>query len=135
LNALPGGNVIIAGSGMCTGGRVVHHLRHNLWNENAGVMFVGYQAIGTLGRRIVDGATNVRIFGEEVAVQAGVWTTNGFSSHADQAGLLDWLGHAQPRDVFLVHGEEKSLNALAREVEKVLSVAPRIAALHDTVTI
>ncbi|MEW5827001.1 MAG: MBL fold metallo-hydrolase [Candidatus Bipolaricaulota bacterium] len=135
LNELPGGHVILAGSGMCTGGRVVHHLRHNLWRDAAGVLFVGYQAAGTLGRRIVDGASAVRIFGEEVAVRARIWTVNGFSSHADQAGLLDWLGHARPKHVFLVHGEADQLSVFAKKIAETLSVSPHIAGLGETVAI
>jgi metallo-beta-lactamase family protein len=135
INAQPGGNVIIAGSGMCTGGRILHHLRHNLWNADAGIVFVGYQAVGTLGRRIVDGARSVRLFGEEIAVRAKVWTVNGFSSHADQPILMDWIGKARPRDVFLVHGESDSQSALQSKIQSELGVTPRIPAWRETVTV
>jgi metallo-beta-lactamase family protein len=106
LNNMSGSAVILAGSGMCTGGRVRHHLRHNLWREQSSVIFVGFAARGTLARRIVDGATEVRIFGEEVPVRARIHTINGFSAHADQAELLAWhrqLGN--PDRTFLVHGD------------------------------
>jgi metallo-beta-lactamase family protein len=135
INAQPGGNVIIAGSGMCNGGRILHHLRHNLWNASAGVVFVGYQAVGTLGRRIVEGAKDVNLFGEEIAVRAKVWTVNGFSSHADQPILMDWIGKAMPRDLFLVHGESKAQAALQSKIQSELGVVPRIPAWRETVTV
>ncbi|HEY6894910.1 MAG TPA: MBL fold metallo-hydrolase [Rhodanobacteraceae bacterium] len=117
LNRIKGGAVILAGSGMCTGGRVRHHLRHNLWRKHAGVIFVGYAARGTPARRIIDGADTVRLFGEDVRVQARIWTINGFSAHAGQHDLLDWIGHAAPRKAVLVHGEaERGLSALAERV-------------------
>ena len=118
LNRIKGGAVILAGSGMCTGGRVRHHLRHNLWRKHAGVIFVGYAARGTPARRIIDGADTVRLFGEDVRVQARIWTINGFSAHAGQHDLLGWLGHAAPKKAVLVHGEaERGLSALASRVE------------------
>jgi len=135
INALPEGNIIIAGSGMCTGGRIIHHLRHNLWREEAGVVFVGYQAGGTLGRRIVEGDKHVKIFGEDVAVRAQIWTVNGFSSHADQPILLDWLRSAAPKVAFLVHGEEGSLNGLAEAASSQLSLTTHIAVRGETVTV
>ncbi|MEN6370189.1 MAG: MBL fold metallo-hydrolase [Thermotogota bacterium] len=135
INAQPGGNVIIAGSGMCTGGRILHHLRYNLWNASAGVVFVGYQAVGTLGRNLVEGTKSVHLFGEEVAVRAKVWTVNGFSSHADQPILMDWLAKAKPRDLFLVHGEPTSQQALQRKIQSELGIVPRIPAWKETVTV
>ncbi|HAF71118.1 TPA: MBL fold metallo-hydrolase [Candidatus Acetothermia bacterium] len=116
LNDAGGGYVIIAGSGMCTGGRIVHHLRHRLWRGEDGVVFVGYQAQGTLGRAIVDGAKRVRVLGEEVAVKADIWTINGFSAHADQEELVRWALEARPPRAFLVHGEDRALSALARRL-------------------
>ena len=117
LNRLGGGGVILAGSGMCTGGRVRHHLRHNLWREDSSVIFVGYAAGGTLARRIIDGARSVRIFGDEVRVQASIHTINGFSAHADQAELLEWHRQAgTPGKTFLVHGEEDSMKAFAEKL-------------------
>ena len=105
INNIESGAVILAGSGMCNGGRVRHHLKHNLWREKSSIVFVGYAAQGSLARRIIDGATSVRIFNEEINVRAQVWTINGFSAHADQTSLLKWLGEAPRRKVFLVHGE------------------------------
>jgi metallo-beta-lactamase family protein len=114
LNRIGGGAVILAGSGMCTGGRVRHHLRHNLWRKESSIIFVGFAAKGTPARRIIDGARQVRIFGESIPVRAAIHTINGFSAHADQAELLDW--HRQiggPERTFLVHGEEETMRLFA----------------------
>lgn len=110
LNDLPGPLVIIAGSGMCTAGRIKHHLKHNLWQPNTHVVMVGFQAQGTTGRKLVDGAKMVRLFKEEVAVRARVHTIGGFSAHADSSELAEWLDQlAHPElKVFLTHGEESS---------------------------
>lgn len=115
LNRIHGGAVIMAGSGMCTGGRVRHHLRHNIWREDAGVVFVGFAAHGTPARQIVDGARHIALLGEEIAVHAGIWTINGFSGHADRDKLLEWIGAAgEPKRVFLVHGEpDRGMDAMA----------------------
>ena len=115
LNETPGPLMIIAGSGMCTGGRILHHLRHNLWKPETAVVFVGYQGQGSLGRILVDGAEQVKIFGEPVQVKAQVATINGYSGHAGQSELVQWfesLADARPR-LILTHGEEKSRAALA----------------------
>jgi metallo-beta-lactamase family protein len=114
INRIGGGAVIMAGSGMCTGGRVRHHLKHNLWREDSSVVFVGYAARGTLARIIIDGAKHVRLFGEEIPVRASIHTINGFSAHADQAELLAW--HQQigaPGRTFLVHGERETMRHFA----------------------
>jgi metallo-beta-lactamase family protein len=107
LNKIRSGILVIAGSGMCEGGRIRHHLKHNLWRQECSIVFVGYQGKGTLGRQIVDGAKFVNILGDEIAVRASVYTINGFSAHADQSELFDWLTFFKnsPR-VFIVHGEE-----------------------------
>jgi len=114
ISQIDGGAVIMAGSGMCTGGRVRHHLKHNLWGRRNSVVFVGYAANGTLARRIIDGAERVKIFSEEIPVHADIRTIGGFSAHADQAELLAWHSKTgNPKTTFLVHGEEKSMNAFA----------------------
>ena len=107
INKIKSGAVIVAGSGMCEGGRIGHHLKHNLWRPECSIIFVGFQAQGTLGRRIVDGAREVAIWGEEIAVRARVWTIGGFSAHGDQKELLAWLSafRSSPT-VFVTHGEE-----------------------------
>jgi len=113
INRIEGGAIIMAGSGMCNGGRIRHHLRHNLWREKSSIVFVGYAAEGTLARRIVNGARRVQIFGEDIAVNAKIWTINGFSAHAGRDELLAWLGQHPRRGVFLVHGEyERGMQAL-----------------------
>ncbi len=113
INEIEGGAIIVAGSGMMTGGRIVHHLKHNLWRKEASLIVVGYQAEGTLGRRIVDGAKSVRIHGDQIDVRARVVTINGFSSHADRGGLLDWLEATGDPRVFLVHGEPSVMDTFA----------------------
>jgi metallo-beta-lactamase family protein len=109
INKITSRAIIVAGSGMCEGGRIGHHLKHNLWRPECSIIFVGFQAQGTLGRRIVDGARSVLIWGEEIAVRARVWTIGGFSAHADQKELLAWLSafRSSPT-VFVTHGEEKA---------------------------
>lgn len=106
--------VVLAGSGMCTGGRIVHHLKNNLYRKDAHVVFVGYQARGTLGRRLVEGEKSVRVAGDEVAVKATLHTINGFSAHADKRDLLAWARNFQTDPTFFVtHGEPKSSLAFA----------------------
>lgn len=114
INHISGGAVIMAGSGMCTGGRVRHHFKHNLWRRESSVVFVGFAAKGTLAREIIDGAQQVHVLGEDIPVRARVHTINGFSAHADQAELLDWrrrIRFAGP--TFLVHGESKAMEGFA----------------------
>jgi metallo-beta-lactamase family protein len=108
LNAIRGGAVIMAGSGMCTAGRIKHHLKHNLWRKECSVVIVGFQAQGTLGRRIVDGARRVKVFGEDIAVAADVYTIGGLSAHADRDDLLAWAGRFEraPGTILVAHGEE-----------------------------
>ncbi len=109
LNRIKSGILVIAGSGMCEGGRIKHHLKHNLWRPECCVVFVGFQGKGTLGRKIVDGSRFVNILGEEIAVRASVFTINGFSAHADQSELLQWLKcFKNSPEVFIVHGEEET---------------------------
>jgi metallo-beta-lactamase family protein len=132
LNRIRGGAVIMAGSGMCTGGRVRHHLRHNLPHADNSVIFVGFAAEGTLARIIIDGARTVKLFGRELAVRAKIHTINGFSAHAGQSDLVDWHNRSgTPRRTFLVHGEDDRRAALAR----VLPGKVELPGLHDTYTL
>ena len=107
--------VIISASGMCEAGRIRHHLKHNLWRSECAVLFVGYQAEGTLGRALIDGATKVKLFGEEIAVRAEIAVMPGTSSHADVDGLLNFVGafKKRPKRIFTVHGDEESCVALS----------------------
>ena len=110
LNEIQKGVVIISTSGMCDAGRIKHHLKHNLWRKESSVVFVGYQAEGTLGREILDGNKMVRIFGEEIAVSASIYNLQGLSGHADRNGLIKWIENIRikPRQIFLVHGDKKT---------------------------
>lgn len=120
LNQITEGAIIIAGSGMCNGGRIRHHLKHNLWRRNAHVVFVGYQAVGTPGRALVDGVKAIRMAGETIVVNAHIHTLGGFSAHASQSQLLSWALHfKQPRPkLFLVHGEDEAKIALQQAFKK-----------------
>jgi metallo-beta-lactamase family protein len=114
LNAVRSGAVIMAGSGMCTGGRVRHHLRHNLGHADCSIIFVGFAARGTLARIIIDGARTVKLFGDEIPVRAQIHTINGFSAHAGRSDLIDWHSRTgRPEVTFLVHGEDEARAALA----------------------
>ena len=132
INQIGGGAVIMAGSGMCTGGRVRHHLKHNLWSDRNSIVFVGFAAHGTLARRIIDGARRVRIFGEEIPVRADIYTIGGFSAHADQAELLAWQRKTgRPKTTFLVHGEEESMRIFAGKLENTHVVMPEMDASYE----
>jgi metallo-beta-lactamase family protein len=135
INQVEGGAIVMAGSGMCNGGRVRHHLKHNLWRERCSIVFVGYAAAGTLARHIVDGAESVRIFNEEIRVRAQVWTINGFSAHADQAALLDWLGTAPRRKVLLVHGEYESGMRAMQERLQGLGMPCQLPGMHEPIAL
>jgi metallo-beta-lactamase family protein len=115
LNTIRSGAVLMAGSGMCTGGRVRHHLRHNLGNADCSVIFVGFAAEGTLARIVIDGARSVKLFGDEIPVRARIHTINGFSAHAGKSDLIAWHQRTgTPELTFLVHGETAARDALAR---------------------
>ncbi len=119
INDVRGGAVIVSASGMCDGGRIKHHLRYNISRPECAIVFVGFQAAGTLGRRIVDGAQSVRLFGEDYPVKARVFTIGGLSAHADQAALLGWLGpfRKPPAQTWVVHGEPLPAHALRDAIE------------------
>ena len=119
INRIQSGAIILAGSGMCDGGRIRHHLKHNVWREHCHVVFVGFQARGTLGRALVDGARQIRLWGENIHVAAQIHTIGGLSAHADQEGLLEWyrgFGPVAPA-VALVHGEPPAMEGLAARLQ------------------
>ncbi len=120
INETPEPKVILSASGMCEAGRIRHHLKHNLWRPQNLILFVGYQAEGTLGRSLIEGVPNVRLFGEDIAVRAQIKSLKGTSGHADQQGLISWLTsfEKKPRTVFLNHGNEESVAVLADELRE-----------------
>ncbi|WMC92030.1 MBL fold metallo-hydrolase RNA specificity domain-containing protein [Kineothrix sp. MB12-C1] len=131
--------VIISASGMCEAGRIRHHLKHNLWRAESTVLFVGYQANGTLGRMLVDGAREVRLFGETIEVRSKIHTLKGISGHADKDGLIDWLQgfKKKPDRVFVVHGESSVCDAFAEYLQKeqgMSTFAPYSGACIDLLT-
>ena len=137
LNDVPGPCLIMAGSGMCSGGRIVHHLRNNLYKPETAVMIVGFQSPGTLGRRLVDGEKEVTIFGEPVAVRASVHTLGGFSAHADQTGLLEWVGAVAPSRprVIVTHGEDRARATFSRLIRSRYGLKPEVPNLGDVIEV
>ncbi|WP_203434341.1 MBL fold metallo-hydrolase RNA specificity domain-containing protein [Nitrosococcus halophilus] len=128
LNKIRSGAIIIAGSGMCDGGRIKHHLKHNAWRKDCHIIITGYQASGTLGRSLVDGAKYIKLWGETIRVAASVHTVGGLSAHADQAGLMNWYAHFQGRPpLVLVHGEAVAAEGLAKRLREDLAAPVRIA--------
>lgn len=127
INMQRGPAIIIAGNGMCTAGRIKHHLKHNLWRKGCSVVIVGYQAMGTTGRKLVEGAKQIKILGESVNVRAKIFTIGGFSAHADQNDLLEWIKHFKTNPkIFLIHGEKESSQALAVRIKKELGLHTHI---------
>ena len=134
LNADNTPSIIISASGMCDVGRIKHHLKHNLWNPKSTILFVGYQAPGTLGYNIVNGAKTVKIFGEEIAVNARIEYIEGYSGHADQEGLMNFVNsfNKKPKHIFLVHGEEESQDVLKEKIETETNLPVTIANFGET---
>lgn len=126
LNTNPEPKLIISASGMCEAGRIRHHLKHNLWNRKSSIIFVGYQAEGTLGRMLIEGAKEVTLFGEKIQVNANIYNLEGFSGHADRDGLIDWIKGFQkePKHIFLVHGEPEAKEDFAKTVEETIGFKP-----------
>lgn len=133
LNATANRSIIISASGMCEVGRIKHHLKHNLWRKDSTILFVGYQAIGSLGRKIVDGAKNVKLFGEEISVNADIRYIEAFSGHADKNGLLEFINtfSSKPKQIYLVHGDEDAQNNLANEIAAKFDIPVEIPARGD----
>ncbi len=136
LNNLHEPCIIIAGSGMCTGGRIKHHIKHNIWNKRNTMLFVGYQARGTLGYYIKRGEKRIRLLGTQVAVKAKIESIDSFSAHADYKGLLNWLRHfsPKPKKVFIVHGEEEAMIPFSKRIEK-LGLKTKIPDMEEEITL
>lgn len=137
LNDLKGPCMILAGAGMCNGGRILHHLRHNLRDPNTHVVIVGFQSQGSLGRKLVEKAETVRIYGEEIPVNAKVHTLNGFSAHAGQSELLEWFSYLAPSKpkLALVHGEDRARNTLAGLIEEKFGIRPQLPEIGESIEI
>jgi metallo-beta-lactamase family protein len=135
LNSIKNPCVIISASGMCTGGRILHHLYHRLGRENDTFLFAGYQAEGTRGRTIVEGGKVVKVFGEQVPVKCHVRQLHGLSAHADQTELLKWLGHFRkaPKLTFIVHGEEKTATDFSKIIGERLQWKTQVPAYLESV--
>ena len=127
-------SIIISASGMCEVGRIKHHLKHNLWDPTSTILFVGYQAPGTLGRTIVEGAERVKVFGEEIAVNARVEYIEGFSGHADQTWLLNFVNSFTnpPKHIFLVHGEPEGQEELKNKIESECKISVTIPGFGES---
>lgn len=138
LNADQSSKIIISASGMCDAGRIRHHLKHNLWRPECAVVFVGYQGEGTLGRRLLDGAKSVKLFGEEIAVRSRIINFKGLSSHADRTHLLDWVEHfaPTPEHVFVVHGDAPVTEIFAQTLNErgIPAHAPLYQEVYDLAT-
>ena len=135
LNESSEASIIISASGMCDVGRIKHHLKHNLWNPKSTILFVGYQAPGTLGHKIVNGAKKVKIFGEEIAVNARIEYIEGYSGHADQEWLMNFIysfNSQKPKHIFLVHGEEEAQNVLKEKIQNEAKIPVTIPTYGQT---
>ena len=134
LNEDPSPAIVISASGMCEVGRIKHHLKHNLWNPNSTILFVGYQGVGTLGYNIVNGAETVKIFGEEIAVNARIEYIEGYSGHADQEGLMNFIYsfRERPKHIFLVHGEKEAQETLKEKILEDIGIDVTIPEYGET---
>jgi metallo-beta-lactamase family protein len=136
INELESGAIIIAGSGMCSGGRILHHLKHNVWRPQCHLVVVGYQAHGTLGRRLVDGAETIKLWGDDYRVRIRIHTIGGLSAHADQQDLIDWYRAFDNRpSVYLVHGERRAQGPLVKRMQSELKAPVSIADRGQTIEI
>jgi len=135
INEIKRGAIVIAGSGMCTGGRIRHHLKHRIWREENTLLFIGFQAMGTLGRQLVDGAKTVRMFGDEFAVKARIETLGGYSAHAGQDELVEWITSFETNpQVVLVHGEPIAMQALEARLEREHGISCKLPAPKETLS-
>jgi metallo-beta-lactamase family protein len=135
INDQPGPCLVMAGAGMCNAGRILHHLKQNLWKPDTHVLIVGYQSRESLGRRLVEGAKVVSIHGEKIAVKAKVHTLGGFSAHAGQTDLLTWFSAVAPSKprVILTHGEDEPRAALARKIQQRFRLASRLPMMGEVI--
>ncbi len=134
LNTMIGSKIILSASGMADAGRILHHLKHNLWRPESSIVFVGYQAEGSMGRRLLEGIKRVKIMGEEVRVKAKIYNLEGYSAHADCNQIISWLGHIsapKPRRIFVVHGEAEAAEALSSIIEEKIGVSAYIPSYGD----
>ncbi|MGA7878619.1 MAG: MBL fold metallo-hydrolase [Desulfoferrobacter sp.] len=137
INQTRGPAIVVAGNGMCTAGRIKHHLKHNLWRQGASLVVVGFQANGSIGRRIIEGAKSVKIFGEKVVVRAKVFTIGGFSAHAGQSDLLNWIGHFRnpAMQVYVTHGERNVSGEFAELVNERFQLSTYVPEIGDSILI
>ena len=136
INKIESGCIIIAGSGMCTGGRILHHLKHRLWDETNSVIFVGYQVQGTLGRKLIDGVDSIQLYHENIKVNAKIHKVNGFSAHADQHDLLGWISEFEKIEhVFLIHGEPDKQSIFKQSIEEQLNIPTHIVRYAEKINI
>lgn len=136
INLIESNAIIIAGSGMCNGGRILHHFKRRIWNEKNAVVFVGYQAVGTLGRALVDGAEWINLYGEEIIVKASMHTINGFSAHADRNSIVKWIeGIKKLKKVFIVHGETEAQRVLSQAIQTQLHLPAVIVKRGEVVVL
>lgn len=137
LNEDRASKIIISASGMCDAGRIKHHLKHNLWRKECTILFVGYQAEGTLGRQLVEGAKHVKLFGEDIHVNAQIEMIEGYSGHADRDGLLSWIGAftKKPRQILLVHGENEAITSFAKAIGDRFGIQTAIPGLGESITL
>lgn len=134
INQMDSGAIIVAGSGMMTGGRIKHHIKHNIWRSNCHLIVTGYQAHGTMGRKLIEGAKKIKLWGQSISVKAKIHTIGGLSAHTDQKGLMDWYGNFKSKPpVFLVHGEADTMEKLRKKLKKDLTAPAHIARTGETI--
>ena len=136
INDVKSRAIIIAGSGMCNGGRIVHHFKHRIWKPKNVVLFVGYQAKGTLGRKIVEGAEWINLYGEDIIVKASIHTINGFSAHADQKAMIKWISKIKKlKKIFLIHGEVESQKTFKEAIKEKIGIDSHIIKYEEKIVI
>ncbi|MGV8073063.1 MAG: MBL fold metallo-hydrolase RNA specificity domain-containing protein [Syntrophobacteraceae bacterium] len=137
INQTSGPAIVIAGNGMCTAGRIKHHLKHNLWRRGCSLVIVGFQASGTLGRKIVEGARTLKVFGESIVVRAKVFTIGGFSAHAGKQDLIEWISHFEnpAMNVYVIHGEQTASESFAETVRKQFGFYTHVPQIGDSVSL